>query len=375
MLAVAHELKQSHPDIELLYAIGKGDKLAHLPIGDKTISKVQAIRSGKFRRYHGEGWKQILDIPTLLKNIRDFFFVIIGFVQSIFFLHKEKPDVIFVKGGFVAVPIGLAAALLKIPFMTHDSDAVPGLANRIIARWAYMHAVAMPIENYQYQASKMRHVGVPISEKYRIVNRKIQKQYINDIGIDDTDAQVLLITGGGLGAERLNVAITRIARVLLAKNPKLYIIHIAGPKKVESLHAEYEKQLKGDSDDRIIVKDFVDDLYRYSGAADVIIARAGANSLAEFAAQQKACIIIPNPQLTGGHQLKNAESLSEMGAVINVSDEAMQKNPELLLREVQSLLSSVQARAKIATKLHTLADDSAAKKIAAMLVDQRKVTG
>ncbi|MDQ5886341.1 MAG: UDP-N-acetylglucosamine--N-acetylmuramyl-(pentapeptide) pyrophosphoryl-undecaprenol [Patescibacteria group bacterium] len=372
MLAVAHELKQIQPKVDLIYAIGKGDKLAHLPHEDAVISQVFSIRSGKFRRYHGEGWKQLFDIPTLVKNIRDFFFVLIGFIQSIILLKKEKPDVIFIKGGFVAVPVGLAAALLRIPYMTHDSDAVPGLANRIISKWAYIHAVAMPLDNYSYEVAKMKQVGVPISSKYQVVNRANQKKFIREIGIADEDAQVLLITGGGLGAQRLNTAITKIARQLLAKNPSVYIVHIAGPKKAKLLSQEYESQLKGDPNDRIIIKEFVDDLYRYSGAADVIIARAGANSLTEFAAQQKACIIIPNPQLTGGHQLKNAESLANQGAITQISDESVQKNPELLLREVRLLLGSVHERAKLATQFHSLSDDKAAEKIALMILDQLK---
>jgi len=115
VLAVAHELKRANPNIEIIYAIGKGDKLAHLPQEDDSVARVQSILSGKFRRYHGEGWKQVLDVSTLLKNIRDFFFVLIGIGQSILFLHREKPDVIFIKGGFVGVPIGLAAAVLRIP--------------------------------------------------------------------------------------------------------------------------------------------------------------------------------------------------------------------------------------------------------------------
>jgi len=373
VLAVAHELKRIHPDTTLIYAIGKGDKLTHLPKEDTSIDRVFSVRSGKFRRYHGEGWKQLLDFATLAKNIRDFFFVLIGFVQSIILLRKQKPDVIFIKGGFVAVPVGLAAALLKIPYMTHDSDAVPGLANRIISRWAYVHAVAMPIENYSYDASKMKQVGVPISAEYKVVNRTLQKKYIREIGITDEDAQVLLVTGGGLGAQRLNSAVTRIARQLLGKIPSLFIVHIAGPGKARTLSGEYQAQLKGDPDDRVIIKEFVDDMYRYSGAADVVIARAGANSLTEFAAQQKACIIIPNPQLTGGHQLKNADALADTGAIVQIADESVQKNPELLLREVQMLLGSVKERAKIATQLHKLSDDTAAQKIAMLIVNYEKV--
>ena len=372
MLAVAHELKRIQPDVDLIYAIGKGDKLAHLPKEHPDITKVCAVRSGKFRRYHGAGWKQLLDVKTLLKNIRDFFYVAIGIVQALLLLRKEKPDIIFIKGGYVAVPIGLAAAVLKIPYITHDSDVVPGLANRIIARWAQMHTVAMPVENYTYEKAKMQRVGVPISKNYSKVSRTDQKKFMRDIGITESDAQVALVTGGGLGAERLNVAITRIAKALLTKNPSLFLVHITGPNKETAIRNEYDKRLNPIDKNRIILKSFSDDLYKYSGAADVIIARAGANSLAEFAAQQKACIIIPNPELTGGHQLKNAASLASMGAIMQLEDAALQKNPELLLRDIEFLLHSVKERAKIATQLYKLADNESAAKLAKLLLNTVK---
>ena len=313
-----------------------------------------------------------MDVNTLLKNIRDFFYVTIGIVQAFHLLRKEKPDIIFIKGGYVAVPVGLAAVVLKIPYITHDSDAVPGLANRIIARWAQMHTVAMPVENYTYEKTKMQRVGVPISKNYSKVSRTDQKKFMRDIGITESDAQVALVTGGGLGAERLNVAITRIAKALLTKNPSLFLVHITGPNKETAIRNEYDKRLNPIDRNRIILKSFSDDLYKYSGAADVIIARAGANSLAEFAAQQKACIIIPNPELTGGHQLKNAASLASMGAIMQLEDDALQKNPELLLRDIEFLLHSVKERAKIATQLYKLADNESATKLAKLLLNTVK---
>lgn len=350
----------------MLYCISIGDKLIHLPSEHESIDRVVKIRSGKFRRYHGEGIKQILDIPTLLKNIRDSIFVLIGLLQAIKLLRKEKPDAVFIKGGFVGVPVGLAAAILKIPYLTHDSDAVPGLANRIISKWAKLHAVAMPIENYKYPKEKMVHVGVPISDKYVKITRKLQIECIKKLGLKE-DAEVLYVTGGGLGAQRLNTAITKIARSILGRRPNLVIIHIAGPNKQQILRQQYDHALKGDLS-RVIIKDFVNNAYLYSGAADVIVSRAGANTLAEFAAQQKACIIVPNPQLTGGHQLKNTEVLEKLGAVRNVSDELIKINPELLLKEIEELLESVAERARLAVTFNKLADYNSADKLAKLIL-------
>lgn len=368
VLAVAHELKKQDPSIHLIYAIGKGDKLLHLPQSDKTIDEVFSIRAGKFRRYHGEGFRQILDIPTLLKNIRDFFFVGIGCIQSLALLRREKPDVIFIKGGFVAVPIGLVAAMLRIPYITHDSDAVPGLANRIISRWARVHAVAMPKENYAYNPEKTIQVGVPFNHKYALVTPKTMLTYKKEIHLKPSD-QVLLVTGGGLGANRINEATVQIAKTLLSLHPSLHIIHITGPGHSERIAEKYKNTVNEKDVTRIIIRDFLRDMELYSGAADVIIARAGASSLAEFAAQGKACIIIPNPQLTGGHQLKNAHILAEQGAIIELADTVVEKNPEVLLKEVDQLLESTTKRAKLSENLHKFADFDASEKLAQLLID------
>src|SRR5579862_7870303 len=166
LLAVAAELKKLQPDIHIIYVGQRGDKLADIPAHDHNIDEVHTVRAGKFRRYHGEGIKQVLDVQTVLKNVRDAGRVVRGLDESRRLLKRLKPDLVFIKGGFVGVPVGLAAAQLHIPFITHDSDAVPGLANRIIARWATAHAVALPKELYNYPADKTFTVGVPISSDF-----------------------------------------------------------------------------------------------------------------------------------------------------------------------------------------------------------------
>lgn len=119
-LAVAEEIKKLHPEADLTYVIGRGDELSDVIQRKKLFSSIHHIYSGKLRRYHGEGLRQLLDIPTILKNVRDAIFVAVGCVQAWFLLRKCRPDVIFIKGGFVGVPIGLAAAIRKIPYITHD---------------------------------------------------------------------------------------------------------------------------------------------------------------------------------------------------------------------------------------------------------------
>jgi len=118
LLAVAHELKQSRPEVRIVYVGQRGDRLGDIPAQDKNIDASYMVRAGKFRRYHGEGLKQLLDIPTMLKNIRDAFYVLIGIWQCFWLLGKLGPDAVFIKGGFVGVPVGIAAALRRIPRTT-----------------------------------------------------------------------------------------------------------------------------------------------------------------------------------------------------------------------------------------------------------------
>ncbi|RTK94385.1 UDP-N-acetylglucosamine--N-acetylmuramyl-(pentapeptide) pyrophosphoryl-undecaprenol N-acetylglucosamine transferase [Candidatus Saccharibacteria bacterium] len=364
-LAVASELRQQLAKDQLYigYVIGSGDKLRSTVADHPAIQSVHSVHSGKFRRYHGEGWRQIFDVVTFLKNLRDFFYVCFGTIESFLLLRKEKPDAILIKGGFVGVPVGLMAALLKIPYVTHDSDAVPGLANRIIGRWASTHAVAMPIDIYSYPPNKTVQVGVPISDAYTHVSAAQQASYKHELDLDKHNP-VLMVTGGGLGAQRLNEAVARISKKLIARHPQLHILHIAGPGKAHSLQKQYQIAL-GTKAIQVIVKEFVPDNYRYTGAADVIVARAGATTLAEFAAQGKACVVVPNQQLTGGHQLKNAQVLEDANAVVIVDDSAVQKNPEILLQQIERLLKDAELRKKLGAALHKTARFDAAQALAA----------
>ena len=366
-IAVASEIKKQQPNTELEYILGRGDKLSDVVKEKDIFENVHHVFSGKFRRFHGGGLLQFLDIPTTLKNIRDMFLVLIGFVQSVLLLQKLKPDALFIKGGFVGVPVGLAAALLKIPFVTHDSDAVPGLANRIIGRWAAKHAVAMPVEHYSYPKGRTTQVGNPVSDKYTLVTAALQKSYKESFGLP-SDAQVVFVTGGGLGAHRLNMSVAALAKQLLGRHPQAVILHISGRGKEDEVIQAYAKALNESELERVVLEPFVTDMYRYSGAADVSVVRAGANTLAELATQAKACIIVPNPQLTGGHQLKNAELLKERGAVTIVDDEAVSKNPELLLQQIEALLDSPQKRLELARNLHSTSFEDSAQQLAQIVL-------
>jgi len=370
IMAVAHELKQLQPDIEIIYIGEKGGHLSDVPAKDPNIDEVYSVWAGKLRRYADEGWRQWLNVRQQALNIRDAGRIVRGTWQSYRLLRKVKPNVVFTRGGFVSVPVAIAAWLNHVPYITHDSDSVPSLANRLIAPNASVHAVALPVDIYPYPPKKTVMVGVPVSKQYEAISPELQVKYRKELGLDKY-AQVILLTGGGNGSKPLNDMLLSNAKYLLGTFPDLAIVHIAGRSLQDSVNKAYDNLKLGRARARVNVLGFTTELYRYSGSADVIVTRAGATTLAEFAIQKKACVVIPAPQLVGNHQVKNTQALAERGAVMQLTeDQAGQA--ERLGRVIGELLSDDRKRQKLAKKLAQYARPDAARELAELII---KVAG
>ena len=368
-LAVAHELKQLRPEAYITYVGQVGDSLGDVPAQDKNIDQVVNVRAGKFRRYHGEGWKQLLDVVTLYKNLQDAIWALVGIWQSFWLLGKLKPDIIFTRGSYVSVPVCLAAVLRRIPYITHDSDAIPSLSNRLIARWARVHAVALPKEVYTtYPPQKTVTVGVPIANSFHKIGADELRQWRAELGLTPS-GRLLLVTGGGRGADRLNKAVMNCVLDLLKRYSDLVIVHVTGIDLEADALQRYKQFLPADQQSRVIVKGFVTNLYQYSGVADVVVTRSGATSLAEFAAQAKACVVVPNPQLTGGHQLKNAQVLADRKAIRLVSEAVLRDDPSALMPALTDLFDHPDKAKALGAKLSELAQPNAAHLLAVLLLE------
>lgn len=371
ILAVAKELKRQQPKAKLIYIGQTGDKLGDIPANDPNIDQVFTVRAGKFRRYHGEGIMQVLDLVTLFKNIRDFFYVLVGLVQSRRLLKKIQPNIIFIKGGFVGVPVGLAAAQLKIPYITHDSDAVPGLANRIISRWAKLHAVALPEDVYEYPSNKTVTTGIPLQYDFEPVSDNLKQKYREELKLP-LEARVLFVIGGGLGSKNINDAVADAVPHLLSEFSDLWVIHATGRANQSDVSQRYASRLSSVEQKRLRIRDYIDDVFRYSGAADIVITRAGATNLAEFALQAKACVVIPSPFLAGGHQLKNAEYLAKRQAALVIDEKQLTDDPHRLAKQVSDLLKSPERRTILAKELSHFAKPEATNELAQLILEQVK---
>lgn len=365
VLSVAHELKRLSPEARIIYVGQKGDSLSGVVEKNKDISDIKLIRAGKFRRYHGESWlSQLFDVKTVALNIRDFFRVIVGIFQSFVLLGRLKPDAIFIKGGFVGVPIGVAARIKRIPYLTHDSDSVAGLANRIIGRWAAIHATGMSPDYYAYPPEKTIQTGVPVDSNYMNISKDDMSDYRSQLGVTAGEPAVLIV-GGGLGSMVVNDLAVHASKILFNEYPNLHIFHITGLQHQKSVRAAYDSELHATQIARVNVLGYTKELFKHAAIADVVIGRGGATHLAEMAILRKACVIIPHPNLTGGHQLKNAQHLADSHSVILFNQ---QQHASELASIVSDLLKHPDERKRLGNALHNFARTDASAHIAHLIM-------
>ena len=322
--------------------------------------------AGKFRRYHGLGKRLYVRHPSImLKNFRDLFYFIIGFVQSVWLLIWWRPNVLFVKGGFVGLPVGLAAALLRIPIVTHDSDTVPGLTNRILSRYARFSAVAMPAEYYSYPKNKIRYTGLPIGPEYQPVTPQERATTRKQLGIPES-AFVVAIFGGSLGAVRVNDAIMHIVAQYLAADDSRWVLHQTGSHQYQAVE-DFYMGLEPKLQNRVRAWAYVDAMHEVTAVADIVVSRAG-STIHQLSAQQKPVILIPNPVLTGVHQTVNAKVLAERGAAIVITEQELKQTDDtVLLTTLDTLTQNPEKRLSIATAISSLAVPNAAKNIVSAL--------
>jgi UDP-N-acetylglucosamine--N-acetylmuramyl-(pentapeptide) pyrophosphoryl-undecaprenol N-acetylglucosamine transferase len=347
--------------------------LSDIPAQDPNIDHVYAVRAGKFRRYHGEGLRQLLDLRTWALNIRDFFLVLIGIYQSWRLMGRLRPAVVFSRGGFVSVPVCLGAGLHRIPYITHDSDPVPSLANRLIAPWARLHAVALPAKIYPYRADKTVTTGIPLNKEFKPVTPALVKRYRKEIDVP-ASARLLFVIGGGLGSQQVNRAVADALPHLLRDFKNLLVVHAAGRANETEMQQVYNTALSKAEQGRVRVMGFIPDVYRYSGAADLVITRAGATNLAEFAVQGKACIVIPSLFLAAGHQIKSADYLREQGAAAVLTEHDLTEDPNRLAKQVATLLEHPEQLGALGQRLAESAQPHAAEAIAELILEHTHET-
>lgn len=343
-----------------------------------VVSKiiVKRILAGKFHRYAGWKFKDYFTYfdVTLKDLIIGNFLGFLGFLGGTIMAFvrlipkKKRPNVIFLKGGYVCLPVGIIAKLLKIPYVIHESDVVAGLANRILMKKASKVAFGMPVpEDILEKHPNYVWTGIPVGEEFRAVSSTRQKSLKKAFGFC-SDKPLVVITGGSQGSENLNEATRQILPELLKFTS---VGLVAGRKHYENLVElkRYENWENADLVSNFRMWEFNTTMNELMGAADVIISRAGATTIAEMAALRKAAILVPFERLPGGHQVKNAERLEAAEAVKVVYDAKMMEDPKILLATTRELIKKPSVCVEMAERFHKEARSDAAKRLAEIILE------
>lgn len=267
------------------------------------------ISSGKLRRYFD------------VKNFTDPFRVLKGFMEAKKLMKELKPDVVFSKGGFVTVPVVIAASRRKIPTFIHESDMTPGLANKICIPFATKVCCNFPETISNLPKDKAVLTGTPIRQELLTGSKE---KGLSFTGLSP-DKPVILIIGGSLGATAVNEAVRSILPQLLEE---FQVVHLCGKGKLD----ENLKNTKGYVQYEYIKKELAD----LFALADIVISRAGANAICELSALNKPNLLIPlSARASRGDQILNARSFEHLGYSKVLEEEEITK--ESLLDAVHDL--------------------------------------
>lgn len=280
--------------------------------------------AGKMRRYKS------------IRNFTDFFITFAGTISALFTLFRIYPDVVMSKGGYGSVPTTLAARVLGIPVIIHESDAKPGRANLLASKWAVRIAVSFEGAAKYFPKKvqdRIARTGIPIRKALMRMETEGARQYL---GLD-ASVPTILILGGSQGAVSIN------ENVLLAL-PDLVsfanIIHQTGPANFKSVQALAGVALtKNQHADRYHPVDYLSEmsLQRSSAVANIIVSRAGANSIAEIGLWGKPAILVPIPESVSHDQRSNAYAYAQTGAGIVLEQENL--TPHLLVSEIKRIIN------------------------------------
>lgn len=337
-----------------IYYLGPGLFLESSLSREEMNFHYKIIITGKWRRYFS------------FKNFIDFFKIGIGIIQALFEIWRVMPDVIFSKGGYGSFGVVIAGWIYRIPIILHDSDSIPGLTNRILARFATLIAVSFNEAAANFPKNKTYFTGEAIRDAFfEPSNPETERSLLHLTSQKPT----VLVLGGSQGAQKINDIILDILADLLSMAE---VIHQTGDENYLNVLNESKVALAGLSGEILASYHPVSFLVEpeYIAAchiADLIISRAGAGSIFEIAASRKASILIPITDSANNHQRKNAYIFGNDGRAEVIEESNL--SPRLIMSVIGSILNNSEKKKNMEEKAKKFATPDAAKLIAQALLN------
>lgn len=299
-LSIADTIRSKHPNAEILF-VGADNRMEMQRVPEAGYKIIGLPIAGFDRK---KLWKNIKVLWLILKSQR--------MAKKI--IKEFKPHVAVGVGGYASGPTLKMAAKMNIPTLIQEQNSYAGVTNKILSRKAKMICVAYDGMERFFPHEKLKLTGNPV--RGSLLERQNNRiDAMKEMGLDP-QKRCLLVVGGSLGARSINESI--IAQLnMIKENSDIQFIWQTGKIYFEEMK---ERVAKAGKPENLIVTDFVSNMANALSAADLVVSRAGAGSISEFALLGKAVILVPSPNVSEDHQTKNAMALVEKGAAIHIAD-------------------------------------------------------
>ncbi|MCK0470664.1 undecaprenyldiphospho-muramoylpentapeptide beta-N-acetylglucosaminyltransferase [Halalkalibacter sp. APA_J-10(15)] len=346
-LALIKEMKRINSDVEILY-VGTEKGLE---------SEIVTREQIPFKSIPITGFKRSIS----LENIKTVYRFLSGTRKMKSLLREFKPDVVIGTGGYVCGPVVYAAAKLKIPTVVHEQNSVPGLTNKFLSKYVDKVAICFEEAKHFFPSQKVVLTGNPRASEVMNVDASAGRR---SLSLNEHQKTVLIV-GGSRGARPINEAFLTIIGKL--KHKSYQIVYVTGTVHYDRI---MEQMKKHDHPQNVTIKPFIHNMPDVLGAVDLIVARAGATTLAEITALGLPSILIPSPYVTNNHQEKNAQSLANNNAAIVLKETEM--SGDLLLEEIDHILTSEDKWMQMSTSSKELGLPNAARHLYEVLDELTK---
>lgn len=337
-IAIADALKTLRPDIDLLF-VGTRDHMEWTTVPKAGYDIASVWISGFHRR------------PTL-RNVLFPIKLLVSGLQSLSILSRFRPDVVVSCGGYAAGPIGWVAFRLGVPVVVQEQNSFPGVTNRMLGRKAARVYTAYPEAAAYFRGRDIRLLGNPVRSRLAVADRS---QAMASYGFDP-NRKTLLVMGGSGGAQRINESMVANLHAL-HQDLDLNILWQCGKRYHSDMMSAVDVALYP----RLRLIPYIDSMPEAYAAADLVVSRSGAGSIAELTVTGKPVVLVPSPHVAGDHQTHNARSVADAGAAVLLSDATLVRD---LVPVVGRLMSDDTVLTSMAAASRSLARAHAARDIA-----------
>ena len=323
-LAIAGMLREKYKDIEIEY------------VGTKRglETKLVALEGYKLHTVKVRGFSRSLS----LKNVDAAIKAVTSVFEAKKIIKEFKPDIVIGTGGYVCWPVLKAAAKLGIPTAVHEQNAVVGMTVKMLSKYVDKVMISFEESRQLFDCpEKLVMTGNPIKSEMLRANFAESRSKLGY----DTGIPMILSYGGSLGAMKINQNILSVIERYSEKN-NVYHIHATGRGEWQEIKSKLLKRGYSDNGDyvtrgKVTVREYIYDMPTLMSAADIIISRAGAMTIAEISAMGKAAVLIPSPNVTNNHQYKNAVVLERAGGAVLIEEKNL--TPEVLEGKLSELIN------------------------------------